>query len=74
MVGQHGYAHLDVLGFSFLLIANQFLNIFLLLYALHWYNPSRLTVSFSATVAQLAEQAFRKRQVKGSNPFGGLIN
>ena len=24
-----------------------------------------------ATVAQLAEQAFRKRQVKGSNPFGG---
>jgi nucleoside phosphorylase len=25
----------------------------------------------AATIAQLAEQAFRKRQVKGSNPFGG---
>ena len=25
-----------------------------------------------ATVAQSVEQTFRKRQVKGSNPFGGL--
>ena len=32
----------------------------------NWYN------SFVATVAQLVEQAFRKRQVKGPNPFGGL--
>ena len=29
--------------------------------------------SFAATVAQLAERAFRKRQVKGSNPFGGSL-
>ena len=32
------------------------------------YNVPRI---HAATVAQLAEQAFRKRQVKGSNPFGG---
>jgi hypothetical protein len=32
------------------------------------YNSPAFT---PATVAQLAEQAFRKRQVKGSNPFGG---
>ncbi len=32
------------------------------------YNVPRV---HAATVAQLAEQAFRKRQVKGSNPFGG---
>ena len=34
------------------------------------YNVPRV---HAATVAQLAEQAFRKRQVKGSNPFGGSI-
>ncbi len=27
----------------------------------------------NATVAQAVEQAFRKRQVKGSNPFGGFF-
>ena len=31
-----------------------------------WYNPGR------ATIAQLVEQAFRKRQVMGSNPIGGF--
>ena len=36
-------------------------------------SPSRLSVrgSPSADVAQLAEQLFRKQQVKGSNPFVG---
>ncbi len=35
--------------------------------------PAGLNFTIYATVAQLAEQAFRKRQVKGSNPFGGSI-
>ena len=29
---------------------------------------------YNATVAQLAEQTFRKRQVKGSIPFGGSFS
>lgn len=40
---------------------------FLVIQNLHWYNNA------VATVAQLAEQALRKRQVKGSSPFGGFI-
>ena len=28
----------------------------------------------NAAIAQLVEQTFRKRQVKSSNLFGGLIN
>jgi hypothetical protein len=32
-----------------------------------WYNTAH------ATVAQMAEQAFRKRQVMGSIPIGGLV-
>ncbi len=31
------------------------------------YNPRR----YHATIAQSVEQTFRKRQVKGPNPFGG---
>ena len=37
----------------------------LLIFESVWYNLAE------ATVAQLAEQTFRKRQVKGPNPFGG---
>ena len=33
-----------------------------------WYNVQSI-----ATIAQLVEQAFRKRQVKGPNPFGGFL-
>jgi hypothetical protein len=31
-------------------------------------------VPVRATLAQSAEQTLRKRQVKGSNPLGGLVN
>ena len=39
----------------------------LVFHPLDWYNNA------VATVAQSAEQALRKRQVKGSNPFGGSM-
>ena len=39
----------------------------------HLYNePLYTNIIQVATVAQVAEQAFRKRQVKGSSPFGGF--
>ncbi len=43
------------------------INFVLVIQNLHWYNNA------VATVAQLAEQALRKRQVKGSSPFGGFF-
>ena len=36
--------------------------------------PVHATGSARATLAQSAEQTLRKRQVKGSNPLGGLAD
>ncbi len=55
-------------GFVSFVVSPSFASKFIAGWGWLWYNALRNRI---ATIAQPVEQTFRKRQVKGSNPFGG---